>query len=405
MAVLPDTLSVKSDHFDDAEQKSIVKVPVRNLPGSEGVIAKEVVAPDGTVMLPAGVDITLFDASLGAMIDKMESYCITHVFLHAPQQLTDDDLDKIIEKIYSEEDSPISKEKARDVVKKVDTLFRSAASDDVNPEIVRGLASMGHDLTEDILRNPSVAFSLGKVRDADEYTFVHSFNVAVLSGFLASRLYPGNKDFMEKIIFGALLHDMGKAKIRPEVLNKPGPLDKDELMEMNRHPTLGVSLALKAGVNDAEILAIIGGHHEKWSGKGYPKKRKGLEIPETARIAAVADVFDALTAKRVYKNPMSSRNAITIILKDSGSHFDSKIARELLTSLGLYPPGSIVALSDGRIGIVVSGGGKDLVRPVVILKNNSKNPDAPPAFIDLKTSGDLCIAQYLGHGDKREIGY
>ena len=389
----------------DAGSGPIIKVPLRNLAGCEGVIAKDVTTPKGVVILPAGVDISLFDASLGIMIDKMESYGITHVFLHTPQQLSDGDIDKIIEKVYTDGDSLISKDKARDVVKGVDALFHSAAQEDANPEIVRSLAGMGHDLTEDLLRNPSVAFSLGKVKDADEYTFVHSFNVAVLCGYLANRLHNGDRDFLEKIVFGALLHDMGKARIAPAILNKPGPLEPGELQEMQRHPTLGVALALQSGVSDPDIIAIIGGHHEKWSGKGYPKKRHGAEIPEMARIAAVADVFDALTAKRVYKNPMSSRNAITLILKDSGTHFDAKVARELLVSLGLYPPGSIVALSDGRIGIVVSGGGKDLVRPIVILKNQDKDPNAPPVFVDLKNAGALCIAQYLGHGDKRDIGY
>jgi HD-GYP domain-containing protein (c-di-GMP phosphodiesterase class II) len=155
------------------------------------------------------------------------------------------------------------------------------------------------------------------------------------------------------------------------------------------------------------MLAVIGGHHEKWSGKGYPQTQKATDIPESARIAAVADVFDALTAKRVYKSSMSSRNAITMILKDSGVHFDAKIARELLVSLGLYPPGSIVALSDDRMGIVVSGGGKDLVRPVVLIQNRDKDNReiGEPVFLDLKTSPDICITQYLGHGEKRELGY
>ena len=405
MASEPDIRLVGADTAGDAGSGPIIKVPVRNLAGCEGVIAKEVTTPNGVVILPAGVDITLFEASLGVMIDKMESFGITYVYLHAPQQLSDGDIDEIIAKVYTDGDSLISKDKARDVVKGVDALFHNVSQEDASPEIVRSLAGMGHELTEDLLRNPSVAFSLGKVKDADEYTFVHSFNVAVLSGYLANRLRPGNRDFLEKIVFGSLLHDMGKAKIPLEILNKPGPLDKAELNEMQRHPTMGVTLALQSGVSDPDILAIIGGHHEKWSGLGYPKRRSGLEIPEMARIAAVADVFDALTAKRVYKNAMSSRNAITLILKDAGVHFDAKVARELLVSLGLYPPGSIVALSDGRIGIVVSGGGKDLVRPIVILKNPGKDPSAPPVFIDLKNAGDLCIAQYLGHGDKREIGY
>jgi HD-GYP domain-containing protein (c-di-GMP phosphodiesterase class II) len=202
---------------------------------------------------------------------------------------------------------------------------------------------------------------------------------------------------------GGLLHDMGKAKIPLNILHKPGPLSVTEFNVMKKHPNYGVAMALKIGIHDPVIIAVIGGHHEKWSGKGYPKGRKGLEIPEPARISAVADVFDALTAKRVYKNSMSSRNAITMILKDSGVHFDAKVARELLVSLGLYPPGSIVALSDGRVGFVVSGGGKDLVRPVILIKDEKEN--GVPVFIDLKNERNVCITQYIGHNEKRDLGY
>ena len=256
------------------------------------------------------------------------------------------------------------------------------------------------------MKQPSVAFSLGRVREADEYTFVHSFNVAVLTGFLANKLFPDNKEFLQKMITGGLLHDMGKAKISPAVLNKPGALSQEEFKEMKRHPVLGMTLAINSGIRDEEILAVIGCHHEKWSGKGYPMGRRGMDIPLSARITAVADVFDALTAKRVYKNPMSSRNAISIILKDAGAHFDLSIARELLVSLGLYPPGSIVSLSDGRTGIVVSGSGKDLIRPVVMIRNShKKDASNAPTFIDLKSAGGLRISSYLGQAEKRELGY
>jgi HD-GYP domain-containing protein (c-di-GMP phosphodiesterase class II) len=387
---------------------NLLKVPVRLLGDSEGVIAKEVLTKNGSVILPAGVDITIFEASMGTLIKKMEEQDIEFVYLHSPQMLSEHDIDKIIERVYSNENDLISKEKTVNIIKGVDNLFHSIREGDVTTGITTSITNISHDLAEDLLLNPSVAFSLGKVKEADEYTFVHSFNVAILTGFLANRIHPGDKEFLEKVVMGSLIHDIGKAKIPLEILNKPAPLSSAEFSEMKRHPSLGVSMALKSGVVDPVIIAVIGGHHEKWSGKGYPNGKKGNEIPEAARIAAVADVFDALTAKRVYKSSMSSRNAITLILKDSGYHFDIKVARELLVSLGLYPPGSIVALSDGRVGIVVSGGGKDLVRPVVLLQDTEKkkkNASDAPEFIDLKNSGDICIAQYLGHGDKRDLGY
>ncbi|MDR1580767.1 MAG: HD-GYP domain-containing protein [Synergistaceae bacterium] len=382
---------------------TVIKVPVGALSKSRGVVAHDIKTSKGAVILPAGVEISLFESSMDVIADKMRNEGINHVYLNVLQQLSETDINEIIDKVYADGSEIISKEKAATVIKGVGSMFNTIRDEDITSEIVNQMSNMSTALTEDLVRNPQVAFSLGKVQDADEYTFVHSFNVAVLTGYLADRVHPGGREYLQRVIMGGLLHDMGKAKIPLDILHKPGPLSTEEFDVMKKHPNFGVAMALKTGVRDPVIISIIGGHHEKWSGKGYPKGAKGLDIPEPARISAVADVFDALTAKRVYKNSMSSRNAITIILKDSGVHFDAKVARELLVSLGLYPPGSMVALSDGRVGFVVSGGGKDLVRPIILIKNEKEND--VPVFIDLKNEPNLCIAQYIGHSEKRDLGY
>lgn len=390
-------------HADDGLRASVVHVAVDALAEAEGIIAEEVRAKDGAVILPAGVDITMFSASMRTMIRKMQDNGIDRVCLHQHVQLSESDIESIIERAYSDKDAIIDKEKAAYIVKEVDALFTEFKKEEINSEVIAQLDMMSEDLAYDVMRDQSLAFSLGKVKEADEYTFIHSFNVSVLTGYLANRLHPGDKKYVERIIMGGLLHDIGKAQIPNEVLNKPGPLTNDEFAIMKSHPSLGVTLAMKSGVTDPDILAVIGGHHEKWSGRGYPNELAGTDIPESARIAAVADVFDALTAKRVYKQPMSSRNALAIIMKDAGMHFDSKVVRELLLGLGLYPPGSIVKLSDGRHGVVVSGGGKDLMRPVVLIQHaNAATADEAPEFVDLKET-DVIISEYLGHGSKREL--
>ncbi len=400
-------ISSRPEEIQLQEETVVVAVPVEKLDVYEGVVSSDIVGKDGAIILPAGVDLSLVESSIDTIMQRIKAQGIDEIRIRTKPQFSEQDIEEIFDKVYTDDNALISKEKARDVVKQVDSLFDAVRKQEFEPEMVTPLANMGASLTEEILRNPSVALSLGKVHDADEYTFVHSFNVAVLTGYLTNRLHPSNRDYLQRVVVGSLLHDVGKAQIPIEILNKPGPLDSQEFAEMKKHPTLGVDLAISGGMSDEDILEVIGGHHEKWSGKGYPDGRKGLEISEAARIAAVADVFDALTAKRVYKKPMSSREALTLIMKDAGGHFDTKIARELLVSLGLYPPGSIVSLSDGGVGLVVSNGGKDLVRPVLMLKESkTKKMDlsAAPVFLDLKTSKDLCIVQYLGHGEKRDLG-
>ncbi|MDR3164664.1 MAG: HD-GYP domain-containing protein [Synergistaceae bacterium] len=399
----PETESIEAE-VRYGDEGALIKVPLDMLSKSRGVVAHDIKTTKGTVILPAGVDISLFESSMDIIVNKIRNEGISHVYLNVPQQLSENDINEIIDKVYADGAEIISKEKAINVIKGVGSMFNTIREEDISSEIVNHISNMSADLTKDLVRNPQVAFSIGKVQDADEYTFVHSFNVAVLTGYLTNRIHPGEKEYLQRVIMGGLLHDMGKAKIPLDILHKPGPLSKEEFDVMKKHPNYGMAMALKTGIHDPVIIAVIGGHHEKWSGKGYPKGNRGLDIPEPARIAAVADVFDALTAKRVYKNSMSSRNAITMILKDSGVHFDAKVARELLVSLGLYPPGSIVTLSDGRVGFVVSGGGKDLVRPIILLKDEQKENDAP-VFINLKNERNVCISQYIGHSEKRDLGY
>jgi HD-GYP domain-containing protein (c-di-GMP phosphodiesterase class II) len=136
---------------------------------------------------------------------------------------------------------------------------------------------------------------------------------------------------------------------------------------MKKHSVFGEELAIANGVNDPRTLAVIRGHHERYGGNGYPDAFAKEQIRMEARIAAVADVFDALTAKRVYKEPMESRAAVSIMLENMVEHFDPQVLRALLVSIGLFPPGTGVELSDGSLGVVVGARGNDLMRPEVML--------------------------------------
>lgn len=131
-------------------------------------------------------------------------------------------------------------------------------------------------------------------------------------------------------------------------------------------------------------------------GDGYPDGLRGNRISLQARIAAVADVFDALTAKRVYKDPIRSREAVSMILESSGSSFDAAIVRALLVSVGLYPPGTVVELSDGSMGIVTGVKHKDLLRPQVLISadRQGRRPESV-SIVDLSLGQGLHIIRSL----------
>jgi len=401
-------LTINDIYSDDSGEKHTSRwIPVEKMGEFEGVINSDVAGRDGAIILPAGIDLSLLEYSINSTISRMKAQGIRRISIRTKPQFSESSIEEIFEKVYRDDGGLVNKEKAREVIKQVGTMFDAVRRHEFEPEMLAPLTDMGASLTEEILRDPSLALSLGRVHDVDEYTFVHSFNVAVLAGYLTNRLHPGDRDYTHRIVVGALLHDIGKAQIPVAILNKPGPLNQAEFEEMKKHPLLGVEMAKIGGISDEDILEVIIGHHEKWSGSGYPRGRKGTEISEAARIAAVADVFDALTARRVYKLPIPSRDAITLIMKDAGGHFDTRIARELLINIGLYPPGSLVQLSDNNVGLVVSGSGTDLVRPVLMLvgdRHHKPGEDSVPVFIDLKNTKGLCITQYLGHKDKRDLG-
>jgi putative two-component system response regulator len=141
-----------------------------------------------------------------------------------------------------------------------------------------------------------------------------------------------NDDFIENILWAAPMHDVGKIGIPDNILRKPGKLDDNEWLIMKGHTTIGSEI-LKDSSTDfiklAEEIALS--HHEKWNGKGYPRGLEGTDIPLAGRIVAIADVFDALTSARPYKKPFTLEEALSIIKKDTGSHFDPDVTRAFLS--------------------------------------------------------------------------
>ena len=158
-------------------------------------------------------------------------------------------------------------------------------------------------------------------RDSD--TDIHNYRVSIYSVRLGEKLGLTRSE-IQSLIKGAFLHDVGKLGIRDNILLKPGRLDKDEFEEMKTHVQHGMDIVARSSwLRDAE--EVVGHHHQKFDGSGYFGGKQGKDIPLNARIFAIADVFDALTSKRPYKEPMSFDKAMSILQESSGSHFDPEV--------------------------------------------------------------------------------
>jgi len=169
---------------------------------------------------------------------------------------------------------------------------------------------------------PSVKDLVLKTESKDAYTAGHNYRVTVYALKLGEELGLSSAQ-LRSIAQGGLVHDVGKLHIPDYVLNKPGKLTDSERQLIEKHPVDGYNMCKRVGFM-IEELAIIRSHHEKWNGTGYPDRLVGEDIPLVARVTAVADVYDALTSSRSYRKAMSHEKAMSILLEDSGSHFDPK---------------------------------------------------------------------------------
>lgn len=382
--------------------ENVFAVPVEELFDTPGIVAEDIVDDGGSILLPLGTQLSWLEKRAGQIIDRLKQSGIKAVLVRREKGLTTEELRELLAQAKPPVRT-IGKKLAGGVVDAIGKVYRSIASGQGREELLSPLLAYGKTLSREIGRNPSILFSLLKVRERDEYTFIHSLNVSLVAGSLAGSIRPGNDPFLEQIVTASLLHDLGKAHITPAILNKPERLTEEEFDQIRRHPEAGERLAHEAGIIEPAILQAIRWHHEKWEGTGYPDRLRAEVIPLPARITAVADVFDALTAERAYKGAMPPREALSLIIEASGVHFDPAVSGHLLRSMGLFPPGTIVELSDDSLAVVVSLTRGDLMRPTVLVQLDGRGkPLQDIRLIDLRRSPHF-IRKALSHLGKAAV--
>ena len=185
------------------------------------------------------------------------------------------------------------------------------------------------EMIDSVMRNADALVSLSKLRAFDEYTFTHSINVAVLSLAFGKHLKL-NREAMQVLGSSALFHDVGKALIPEEILNKPGRLTDEEFAVIKSHPAKGHEIMKKQVGIDKRILRGIAEHHEKINGNGYPRRLSGDKIGLMGKLISLADVYDALASRRVYKTSYNHDMVRAIIMQDRGTHFDPRLVDAFL---------------------------------------------------------------------------
>lgn len=222
---------------------------------------------------------------------------------------------------------------------------------------------MVDDIAASVDRNLGALISLVRLKNKDEYTYMHSVAVCALMIALAKELGLSEAETKQAGLAG-LLHDIGKSGIPLEVLNKPGALTEDEFTLVKLHPERGLALLQLANITDEVTLDVCLHHHEKINGTGYPKKLKTDEISIFAKMGAVCDVYDAVTSARPYKDGWEPGVSLQRMAQWK-DHFDDRVFKAFVKSVGIYPIGSMVKLKSGRLAVVIDQSSKSLLTPVI----------------------------------------
>ena len=255
---------------------------------------------------------------------------------------------------------------------------------------IRSFQKIFKDIIGCLSENKTVLNLLATTKVHDNYLYMHSVNVTIYSCQLAiANGLPLKK--IEEIGLGAVLHDIGKLYIPPEILNKPGKLTKEEFELVKAHTELGFDILRKVHEIPLTVSHCAFQHHEKLDGTGYPRGLKADEIHKYAKIIAVADVFDAVTSHRVYRPAMLPHKAIELLYAGNGTHFESKQVHLFKDCVAIYPQGLTVKLNDGRTGIVSRYNFKAVGRPIIRIVKDVNGQKVTPYEVDLSSSNHLTI--------------
>lgn len=238
-------------------------------------------------------------------------------------------------------------------------------------------------IVDSIIRNPDACMLLGKLRRKGDYTYNHALGSSVWAAAFGRQLgLP--RPVILNLATGALLADVGKVQLSDRLLAKPDRLTPEEIEQVRGHVVEGEHILRHTRGVDNIALQMVRFHHERHSGRGYPRGLKGNDIPVYGRIAGIVDTYDALINDKPYAPAMSASEAIKVLYDVRDVDFQAELVEEFIQAVGIYPAGSLVELSNGQVGVVVAEYRRRRLRPrVLILLDGDKRPLAERRYLDL----------------------
>ena len=235
---------------------------------------------------------------------------------------------------------------------------------------------------ESMLRNESAMLWLARLKSQDLYTSLHCLSVSILAmGFGTHLGLPDEK--IELLGLAGLLHDVGKMKIDPAILNKPGKLTQEEFEHIKLHPSFGYQALCSQDDIPAAAVQAAHGHHERLDGRGYPQGLDGYQIPFITRVVTIVDAFDAITSHRAYDDARPIQTAYDVLRSGADKQFDGALVQEFIRWLGVFPVGTLVELHTGEVALVLEKHPQLHLRPKVVVLRDANKAPCEPRYLDL----------------------
>ena len=235
---------------------------------------------------------------------------------------------------------------------------------------------------ESMLRNESAMLWLARLKSQDLYTSLHCLSVSILAmGFGTHLGLPDEK--IELLGLAGLLHDVGKMKIDPAILNKPGKLTQEEFEHIKLHPSFGYEALCSQDDIPAAAVQAAHGHHERLDGRGYPQGLDGYQIPFITRVVTIVDAFDAITSHRAYDDARPIQTAYDVLRSGADKQFDGALVQEFIRWLGVFPVGTLVELHTGEVALVLEKHPQLHLRPKVVVLRDANKAPCEPRYLDL----------------------
>lgn len=313
--------------------------------GKSPVLREPILNRDGSLLLKQG---TIINYELASRLKKHDINFMDKLEVQTSNQTSDGNY---AFDVVSGEDFETSISAVKEVFESVLENEQTGIKGAIPEEYLELVQTIISDIMEKLMSSEDLLYAVSDLLISDDYTYRHSVNVCILSILTAKAMHYSEEEIKD-IALGSLLHDIGKVSVKGGLVQKAGDLGRDEQEEMKKHPEYGYQLIKDIPSIPFSVKQIVRYHHEKLDGSGYPKGLRKMEIPEYVRIVTLCDMYDAMTANRIYRRPMPVYTALEVLMRDCVYKLDSDVFRAMTSTVCIFAMGQGVMLSDGRVGVV-----------------------------------------------------